>query len=221
MYISTSYGQAILVRSYTFHATLSQFWEVVVHSYTFLYVPCNPLTKSLQSCPETIRSYTFHATLSQILQIVIRSYTFRIRSIYVPPTKLNNFIKCYTFLYVPCNPPAILANCYTFSYVPITFRIRSALFFKELVKNIYVLIRSVQQYRKYATLTKKLSKDNYMFIYVPMRSVQQYRKYKTSFHLRRLIAQAHICQCPINCNSYCATFYAWGKILKTPLELTS
>ena len=62
-----------LIRSYTFREASSLWFCVgscrpscseVIRSYTFLYVPCNPHSKSLQSRPEAIRSYTFRATLS-------------------------------------------------------------------------------------------------------------------------------------------------------------
>ena len=78
-----------LIRSYTFREASSLWFCVgscrpscseVIRSYTFLYVPCNPLSKSLQSCPEAIRSYTFRATLSQFCEIIIRSYTFLLHS---------------------------------------------------------------------------------------------------------------------------------------------
>ena len=108
-----------------------------------LYVPIRSVQPSRNSCTMSsyvIRSYTFHATLSQFLPIVIRSYTFRIRSVYVLHPNWKILWNSYTFLYVPCNPLAIMWNCdpfhlrspskapgslsrvwYTFLYVPYTF----------------------------------------------------------------------------------------------------
>ena len=65
-----------------------------------VYAPIRVLIQKERSLSKVIRSYTFCATLSQILRILLQSYTF---------------------LYVPCNPLAILANCIAKSYVPIRY----------------------------------------------------------------------------------------------------
>lgn len=55
-------------------------------NYTFLYVPCNPLSKLTQSCPAITRSYTFCANLLLSVRapyVPIRSYHVPIRSAYL------------------------------------------------------------------------------------------------------------------------------------------
>jgi len=59
--------------------------------------------------------YTFPIQNRRMLSRVIRSHTFRANPSQFTPI----FIECYTFLYVPCNPLAILANPYRMLYVPI------------------------------------------------------------------------------------------------------
>ena len=62
--------------------------------YTFLYVPCNPLSKLTQPCPETIRSYMFRATLSLFCKSAIPT-----RSSYVPIRS--------AYLFKNCVPPKV------------------------------------------------------------------------------------------------------------------
>ena len=59
-----------------------------------------------------------------------------------------------------CTSQALVAHSYTFLYVMYTFCIRSGLFSKELVRELYVPIRSVRPSREYREL-----------LYVPIRSL--------------------------------------------------
>ena len=69
------------IRSYTFRATLSQFYEIGIRSDTFYHVPYTPLIIFEWFCKKLIRSYTFRATLSQLCETGIRSDTFWTRSV--------------------------------------------------------------------------------------------------------------------------------------------
>ena len=145
-----------LIRSYTFREASSLWFcfgscrpscSEVIRSYTFLYVPCNPLSKSLQSCPEAIRSYTFRATLSlnaispamklyvpirsvqpsrnsvKLLYVPIRSYYVPIRSECLCHSICNILIRSYTFRATLSRFCEIVIRSYTFLLRSYTFRL--------------------------------------------------------------------------------------------------
>ena len=69
-----------VIRSYTFRATLSRFLWIVLQSYTFLYVPCNPLAILVNCVAKLYVPIRSGATVSRFLRISLQSYTF----LYVP-----------------------------------------------------------------------------------------------------------------------------------------
>jgi hypothetical protein len=130
-------------------------------SYTFPYVPCNPFIKSLQWWPASIRSYTFRATLPVNYANHVPNPYVPIRSVQPSRWIVPIMSWIYTFLYVPCNPPAIIQKCYTFLYVPIKFLYVPPCFLKNLFQSytfLYVPCNPL------AILSKC-----YTFLYVPIK----------------------------------------------------
>ena len=124
-------------------------------SYTFLYVPCNPL-----AC--FVNGYTFLYGPSTFLYVSSYKKTDCYQKLYVPIRSVQTLTiltNLYQMLYVPirsvqtprnsykflydvirsytfrANPPVLLANRYTFLYVPYTFPTRSGLSLSSVIRS--------------------------------------------------------------------------------------
>ena len=121
--------------------------KILLQSYTFLYVPCNPSV-------ELRRCYTF-------LYVLV---TF----VYVPPYFSQDLTKSNMFLYVPCNPSIEMHKCYTFLYVPNAF----SLTFRTILRRCNLPTSIMHSCRHWATCPPEALAITFLyvpdtFLYVP------------------------------------------------------
>ena len=154
----------ILIRSYTFRATLSRFCEIVIRSYTFL-----------------LRSYTFRLLFQRICHIVIRSYTFRATVSHIRNTsqkvetdrpfslrRLNGQSHIYIYICIYIHDIHIQFSIFCWKVIrSYTFRATLSLFCEIGIRSYTFLLRSYTFFHMFLNILLK----RYTFLYVPCNSV--------------------------------------------------